>query len=123
VSGTIAGVDYCLWRGSWLADQGTITMSQDIESNEVQGQFVRSSDRGTFVGTAEGWTLTFEWETDEESGVGEFEMSNDLASFVGWLEPAGGESEDWEGRFRPSEMREGAAADSGKPGKLAEERN
>jgi len=86
IEGTRATVDRCLWRGTWATEYGPVVFSQEMEDETVGGEFVWRDEYGTLSGTADGWTLDFEWTSGDEAGYGEFEMSDDLGSFSGTLE-------------------------------------
>ncbi len=107
ISGTPPEIDYCFWRGAWEIGDGPIVFSQDIDSSVVTGEFIRDGVHGTLEGEADGWALSFEWKSGEESGQGWFVMSHDMGAFTGLLEGwiDSGEAE-LKGEFVSGRLRE-----------------
>jgi hypothetical protein len=104
VEGTRPEVEYCLWRGTWETDGGAIAFSQEAGSKSVTGVFANAAGEGTLEGSAEGWTISFTWQTADASGSGSFEMGTDVASFTGSFLTENGETQYWSGRFQSATL-------------------
>jgi len=119
VTGSLANVDYCLWRGSWNTEYGPVEFTQDLHSSEVEGQFTWLDTDGTLSGAADGWSLEFTWTSGDSAGDGEFVMSNDLGSFTGSIYGFGDEPlVVREGAFPSAEVTEAAEEADESDGKI-----